>query len=67
MIAPWVYAIEQRFAVWSQLMSERKISRTRGLADKVVFAALQALKDNEGELSSKQTHDEVQNRVDFNP
>ncbi|MBM2814847.1 MAG: Restriction endonuclease [Ignavibacteria bacterium] len=44
----------------------KELSPSRKLAAKVIFAALTALKENNGELSSKEVVNEVERRVQFN-
>ena len=43
----------------------KKIGRSRGLAAKLIFAALQVLKEKGGELSSREVINEVEKRVDL--
>ncbi len=46
-------------------MAEKKLAKSRALAAKVIYAALQALKDNGGELPSSEVTSEVEKRVEF--
>lgn len=46
-------------------MSGKTVSRSRGLAQKVIFAALQALKAAGGELASRQVIEEVRSKVEL--
>lgn len=46
-------------------MAEKKLAKSRALAAKVVYAALQALKDKGGELPSSEVISEVGRRVKF--
>lgn len=46
-------------------MAEKKLAKSRVLAAKVVYAALQALKDKGGELPSSEVVSEVGRRVNF--
>ena len=46
-------------------MTEQKLSKSKATAAKVIYAALQALKDNGGELPSSAVFNEVEKRVEF--
>ena len=46
-------------------MTEKKLSKSTATAAKVIYAALQALKDNGGELPSSSVFNEVEKRVEF--
>jgi len=46
-------------------MAQEKLSRSRELASKVIYAALQILKEKGGEAPGRDVLTEVENRVQF--